>query len=199
MAERKATLSWADGVTPWLLVTFAALAGLGAVLRACFATNTRLLEGLDHTTLFYLGVAGALLLLRQVKSVSFGSYRLEMLEKVREKQAQQEDQIEEFRLTLPLLLPEKERKHLTNLSQGQTGNYQGNGALRAELGRLSYLGLITMRPGQHIRYMADGLSFNLATYVELTDLGKRWARRIQQLEKADAGPGEKVNGVEGNA
>jgi hypothetical protein len=199
MAEQKATLSWVDGITPWLLVTFAALAGLGAVLRACFATNTRLLEGIDHTTLFYLGVAGALLLLRQVKSVSFGSYKLEMLERVREKQAQQEDQIEEFRLTLPLLLPEKEQKHLTNLFRGQTGDYRGNGALRAELGRLKYLGLIEIRPGQHIRYMADGLSFDLAIYVKLTDLGKRWAIRIQQLERADAGPGENGKGVEENA
>lgn len=199
MAERKATPSWADEITPWFLVIFAALAGLGAVLRACFATNTRLLEGLDHTTLFYLGVAGALLLLRQVKSVSFGSYKLEMLEKVREKQAQQEDKIEDISLMLPLLLPEKERKHLINLARDQTDNYKGNGALRAELGRLSYLGLITLRPGQHIRYMVDGLSFDLATYAELTDLGQRWTRRIQQLEKADPGPEEKSKGAEENS
>jgi hypothetical protein len=33
--------------------------------------------------------------------------------------------------------------------------------------------------------MASGMAFDLADYVELTDLGERWVRRIKQIEKGD--------------
>lgn len=88
---------------------------------------------------------------------------------------------------LPLLLPKNERIHLVNLAQGRTTPYRGNHPLRGELRRLRSLGLIRMRPGQQVGYMKDGLSYDLATFVELTDLGKRWARTIQEMEKAEAG------------
>jgi hypothetical protein len=44
------------------------------------ASNTSLLDRLDETTLLYLGVAGALLLLRNVKSLAFGDYKVEFQE-----------------------------------------------------------------------------------------------------------------------
>jgi hypothetical protein len=184
-----------EGITPWFFVALAVLAGLGAVIRIGFAKDARLLERLDRTTLLYLGVAGGLLLLRQVKSLSFGGYKLEMIERVREKQARQEDQIEDIALMLPLLLPANERIHLVNLDENRTGGYKGNHALRAELRRLRSLGLIRMLPDQHIGYMRDNLSFDLAAYAELSDLGKRWVKRIQKIEMAEAGPDEKT--VEG--
>jgi hypothetical protein len=191
MAEREDKLPHiVEGITPWFLLALATLAGLGAVLRICFARDAHLLETLDRTTLLYLGVAGALLLLRQLKSLSFGGYKLEMLERVREKQARQEDQIEDITLMLPLLIAANERVHLINLAKGRTTGYQGNHALRSELRRLRFFKLIGMRPDQHVGYMKDGLSFDLAAYVELTDLGKRWVRRIQQIEKAEADPDE---------
>jgi hypothetical protein len=112
MAEREGTPPQiVEGITPWFLLALATLAGLGAVLRISFASNAHLLATLDATTLLYLGVAGALLLLRQLKSLSFGGYKLEMLERVREKQARQEDQIEDINLMLPLLIAANERVH----------------------------------------------------------------------------------------
>jgi hypothetical protein len=163
MAEREHTPPQiVEGITPWFLLVLATLAGLGAVLRICFAGDAHLLGTLDRTTLLYLGVAGALLLLRQLKSLSFGDYKVEMLERVREKQARQEDQIEDITLMLPFLIPANERAHLINLAEDRTKGYKANHPLK------------------------DGLPFDLAAYVELTDLGKRWVKRIQQIEKAEA-------------
>lgn len=48
------------------------------------------------------------------KRLRLSGFELEMLEKVRGKQAEQESQLEDIRLILPLLLPETERKHLSN-------------------------------------------------------------------------------------
>ncbi len=190
MAEREDTPPQiVEGITPWFLLALATLAGFGAVLRIW---DAHLLGALDRTTLLYLGVAGALLLLRQLKSLSFGGYKLEMLERVREKQARQEDQIEDITLMLPLLIAANERVHLINLAEGRTKGYKGNHALRSELRRLRFLKLIRMRSDQHIGYMKDGLFFDLAAYVELTDLGKRWVKRIQQIEQAEADPEEKT-------
>jgi hypothetical protein len=181
-----------EEITPWFFVALAVLAGLGAVIRIGFAKDASLLERLDRTTLLYLGVAGALLLLRQVKSLSFGGYKLEMIERVREKQARQEDQIEDIALMLPLLLPANERIHVVNLAENRTRGYKGNYALRAELRRLRSLGLIRMLPDQHISSMKDNMSFDLTAYAELTDLGKHWVKRIQKIEMAEAGPEEKT-------
>jgi hypothetical protein len=190
MAEREDTSPQiVEEITPWFLLALATLAGLGAVLRIW---DPHLLGALDSTTLLYLGAAGALLLLRQLKSLSFGGYKLEMLERVREKQARQEDQIEDITLMLPLLIAANERVHLINLAEGRTKDYKGNHALRSELRRLRFLKLIRMCPDQHVGYMKDGLSFDLAAYVELTDLGKRWVKRIQQIEKAEADPEERT-------
>jgi hypothetical protein len=175
-----------DAITPWLLVGLASLAALGAVLRTCFATSAGLLDRLDQTTLLYLLVAGGLLLLRQVKTLSLGEYKLE-LEKVRQKQAQQERQLEEMGLMLPMLLPEAERNHLLNLSLGKTGGYLGNEPLRAELRRLRSIGLIRMHAGKHVDALADGGSFDLGGQAELTDLGESWVRIIQRIEGAHAG------------
>ncbi len=126
-------------------------------------------------------------MLREVRSLSFGGYKLEMLERVRERQARQEDQIEDIKLMLPLLLPKSELAHLVNLAQGHTAGYHGNHALRAELRRLRTFGLISMHPNQQVGTMKDGSTFDLASYVELTDLGQRWVRKIQKIEKSDAG------------
>jgi hypothetical protein len=36
--------------------------------------------------------------------------------------------------------------------------------------------------------MRDGMVFDLTNYVELTELGQRWAHRIQEIQGADAKP-----------
>src|SRR5437868_6170923 len=79
--------------TRWGLVALAALAALGALLRTFAPGTPSLPERLDQTTLLYLGVAGGLLLLRQVKTFSLGHLKLEMIEKLREQQQKHEEKI----------------------------------------------------------------------------------------------------------
>ena len=71
-----------DRITDFLLPVFAVVALAAAVWRM-LAPEAKTLEGLDSTTLLYLGVAGALLLLRDVKTLAFGDYKVEF-ERVKE-------------------------------------------------------------------------------------------------------------------
>jgi len=143
---------------------------------------------LDETTLLYLGVAGGLLLLRQVKTFTLGQLKLEMIEKLQEQQQKQEEKIADLALVLPLLLQDKEVRHIRNLFLGRGAKYQANGILREELRRLRSIGLISTRGGRYIADMRDGMVFDLAGYVALTELGQHWAARIQQIQQADADP-----------
>jgi hypothetical protein len=68
--------------TELLLMLFATVTCIGAVTRM-LAVDQDILKRLDGTTLLYLGVAGALLLLRDVKTLAFGDYKVEF-ERVRE-------------------------------------------------------------------------------------------------------------------
>ncbi len=122
--------------TRWGLVALAVLAVFGALLRVFAPGTLSLPERLDQTTLLYLGIAGVLLLLRQVKTFSLGQLKLEMIEKLREQQQKQEEKIADIALILPFLLQDKEVRHIRNLFVGQTEKYQGSGALREELRRL---------------------------------------------------------------
>ena len=71
-----------DRVIGFLLPLFAVAAFAAAVWRM-FAFEAKTLDRLDSTTLLYLGVAGALLLLRDVKTLAFGDYKVEF-ERVRQ-------------------------------------------------------------------------------------------------------------------
>jgi hypothetical protein len=180
--DQSETTDTVELVTRWGLVVLAALAALGALVR--IFTPDRL----DQTTLLYLAVAGGLLLLRQVKTFSLGELKLEMLEKLRERQEKQDERIADIALILPLLLADKEVRHVRNLSLKQTAQYVGSGALRQELRRLRSIGIIANKHDRAIAGMRDGMTFDLATYVELTDLGKRWAARIEEIHATDAQP-----------
>jgi hypothetical protein len=67
-----------------IILYFLAAAAFGGAILRMMAPGKDLLEKLDSTTLMYLGVAGALLLLRQVKSLAFGDFKVELerIEKV---------------------------------------------------------------------------------------------------------------------
>jgi len=67
---------------------------------------------------------------------------------------------------------EPEQKHLFNLHDGRTKGYQGRGTLQAELRHLAASGLLVRKQGRTIGEMRRGTVFDLADYVELTDLGK---------------------------
>ena len=177
-------------VTRWGLVVFAALAALGALLRMFAPGPLSIPERLDQTTLLYLGVAGGLVLLRQVKTFSLGQLKFELIEKIREQQQRQEEKIADIALILPLLLAEKEVRHLQNLHTKQTEKYKGSNALREELRRLRSIGLITKKSDRNIADMQDGLLFDLTDYVELTELGRRWAAKIRELQPLDPKPTE---------
>jgi hypothetical protein len=119
------------------------------------------------------------------KRLKLSGFELEMLERVREKQAEQESQLEDIRLILPLLLPETERIHLFNLALGKTSGYRGKHSLRGELRRLRSIGLLRMEKDKHIGDMKDGTDFDLAEFVKLTPFGERWVSRISELETSD--------------
>ena len=172
--------------TRWGLVGLALLTVLGAMLRVFAPGELSLPERLDQTTLLYVGVAGMLLLLRQVKTFSLGQLKLEMIEKLREQQQKQEEKIADIALILPFLLQDKEVRHIRNLFVGQTEKYQGSGALREELRRLRSIGLISKKTDRNIGDMRDGVMLDLADNVELTELGRGWARRIQEIQSGDA-------------
>ena len=175
-------------VTRWGLVGFAAVAALGALLRMFTPGTLSLPERLDQTTLLYLGVAGGLLLLRQVKTFSLGHLKFEMIEKLREQQQKQAERLTDIALILPLLLPDKEVRHVRNLFVKRTEKYQGTSSMREELRRLRSIGLVAKKPDRNIGDIRDGMTFDLADYVELTELGRRWAVRIQEIQVGDAKP-----------
>ena len=121
----------------------------------------------------------------RLKVFEVSGFKLEMLERVKERQAEQENKLEDISLILPLLLPKAERKHLLNLANAKTTEYKGSAALRAELRRLRTASLIKSYPDLHLGQIEDGSKVDLAKYVGLTPLGERWVRRIREIEQAE--------------
>jgi hypothetical protein len=172
----------------WSLYVLSGIAALGALLRVFSPSGWNAATRLDQTTLLYLGVAGALLLLRQVKTFSMGQLKFELIERLRERQDKQEERLTDISLVLPLLLPGREVKHVKNLFAHTTTEYAGGHSLRGELRRLRSIGLLTMKQGRSVSEMKDGTQFDLASYVDLTELGRKWATRIQEIELSDSIP-----------
>jgi hypothetical protein len=77
-----------------------------------------------------------------------------------------------FAQVISTLIPQAEQKHLFNLHDGRTKGYEGRGTLQAELRHLAKSGLLMRKPGRTIGEMRLGVTFDLADYLELTDLGK---------------------------
>jgi hypothetical protein len=173
-----------EGVAHWGLVALAVMALVGALLRI-FVPALSAQGRLDEITLLYFAVAGGLLLARHVKTFRFGQLKLEMIERLRERQLEQEAKIADIALILPLLLQEKEVRHILALFSGQGVNYPWDDGLHEQLRRLRSIRLISNLPGQAIHDMKKDTGFNLASYVELTGLGRLWARRIEEIQGAD--------------
>jgi hypothetical protein len=66
--------------TSWGLLIISSLACLGAILRVSIP-DEGIQKRLDEKTLLYLGAAGVLLLLKDVKNIAFGDYKVEFFEK----------------------------------------------------------------------------------------------------------------------
>lgn len=173
---------------------FAAVIG-AAVLTYTIAVVMGLISPgrkIDSVTLaiIVLGLLGIVGLLDphafdRLKRVKMTGFEVELLERVRERQVKQENQLEDISLILPVLLPDAERRYLINFADERTAGYKGSHELRAALRRLRSIGLVRMRPKQYVAFIKDDLVVDLSDYVELTDLGKRWVQRIKQLEKAE--------------
>jgi hypothetical protein len=146
----------------------------------------RRLDGIDVTVIGLALLALLLVLqpniLARLRLLEVKGFKVELLEKVRDRQLQQEVELEDIRLVIPLLLPETERNHLRNLASGAVTSYKGNQALRTELRRLRAIGLIRSR-NHAVADIKDNIVVALSDYVELTDLGQKWARRLAELEE----------------
>jgi hypothetical protein len=184
----------ADALVPWFLMALALLAAAGAVIRVVGRGDVSLVNRLNETTLLYLGVSGGLLLLNKVKTLSFGSYKIEMLERIKERQVRMEDLLRYMNAKLlPILLPTNERNHLLNLHGGNTRDYRGGAPVQAELRRLVAAKLVERKPGpdgrfKHISDLKDRVHFDLADYVKLSSYGKDWVEFILANEKPEAVP-----------
>lgn len=111
---------------------------------------------------------------------------------IEKKQQQQDKQLQDIELILAILLTEAEQKHLLNLVDKKTSNYQGSYVLRSELRRLADMHLIRRRTNRKIGDIADPVTVDLADFVEVTPTGGRLTERIRQInaereaEKAQA-------------
>ena len=170
-----------------LLALFAAVYVLAIVLGYLPESRRVDVPSIAVTAVLLCAVLVALRpdLVDRFKGMEMSGFKIEMLERVREKQAQQAVQLEDMSLMLPLLLPATERKHLLNLASGSTGNYKGNHSVRSELRRLRSLDLIKMKNDKHVSMMKDNTVFDLQEFVELTRLGKGWAKRITEIERRE--------------
>src|SRR5215831_7573618 len=74
----------------------------------------------------------------------------ERARQTKEQVKQQEERLADINLILPLLLPDREVRHIKNLFTHTTAGYHGNSALRAELRRLRSIGLLAMKPGRTV-------------------------------------------------
>jgi hypothetical protein len=90
-----------------------------------------------------------------------------------------DDEIRDLDLALSLAVPEPQQKHLVNLAEGKTKGYEGRGSLRSELRSLVSMGLLEKLPGRHVGDMKTGTVYDLATFVNLTDRGRRWVDRVK--------------------
>jgi hypothetical protein len=125
--------------------------------------------------------------LGRLSRVEWAGFKVELLKRVQEKQSQQESQLNDMQLLLPLLLPATERRHLRNLLEKNTQRYKGNRVLQGELRHLRSLALIEMRGDKHVGQITDDMKFDLGDFVQLTGFGRMWAERIQKIEKREVG------------
>jgi len=105
------------------------------------------------------------------------------LEKVLRQQSEQEHELKDIRLLMPLILPETERRHLRKLADGDTDGYIGSGVLKTELRHLASLALVERQDDHQISQIKDDEIFRLADYIRLTPLGTEWVKRLSHMDE----------------
>jgi hypothetical protein len=121
-------------------------------------------------------------LLDRLKHFKLGSLEFE-LQQLQKNQKTQQDELDDVRFVLTLLLQDPEKEHLRKLKSGDTENYVGRHELRSELRRLRTLGLIANLQDQQISKIKDGQKVNLKTIVQLTERGKQYLEKIGDFEQ----------------
>lgn len=168
------------------LICVAASAYTAAVVFGLIPQERRI----DATNLIILGLAilVAVVLVKpdaldQLRRFKVAGFELE-IEKIKRSQELQQGQLEAISLILPLVLKDAEAKHLRNLGDGRTADYEGGHAVRTEVRRLATMGLVERIEGKMVREMKDSTKFDLANYVRLTSFGRRMVVQLQEIEKA---------------
>ncbi len=159
-----------------------------AVLMGKISANRRISLA-DLGIIAILAVAISILfrpqLVRNVQRFEFGTFRFELRDQLRELQDTQKDHsndLDEIRFVLETLVTADELRHLKNLGKGTTSNYERKDSLQAELRRLRSIGLIKTK--RYIAQMPD--RFDLAEWVELTDRGADYLRRVEKSGSTSA-------------
>lgn len=174
-----------------VLILIAVLSYIAGVLGGAIP-KTRQLDG-THLTLLLATLLLCVLILRpqsldRLSRFEGLGFKVELLQRLQERQVQQAEELYRLDLIVPLLFRDVERKHLSNLMRGTTKNYHGGGALRDELRRLRAIGLLKSLPNRHIGDLHTDTEFDLADWVTLTDFGRYWAERLAHLGQAASEP-----------
>jgi hypothetical protein len=150
-------------------------------------------QRIDAVHLALILVAGAISaflvkpdLVDRLRAVEFKGLKIELLERLQERQIRQEHELEDIRLIIPLLFRERERKHLINIMAGRTAGMTGGQQIREELRRLCSIELLRRQPNHRIRDLHSDQTYDLADYVEITDFGRRWVHRLSELDPSES-------------
>ena len=147
-----------------------------------WVTNSHRL-GLTEIALALIAVGVAALLIQPemldaVSRFQFGGLQVE-LRQLREGVQTQSQQLDEMRFLILLLMTEKQRKYLTELSQDGPALHNGDAELRDALRSLRSAGLIKMKGDHHVSELKDGvIKRDIRELVEITDDGRRLVQRI---------------------
>jgi len=170
-----------------LAVAIAVLAYLILVFCHVIKKDDRL--GTAELALLVVSVAMIAVLLNpdligRIARLKVSGFEVE-LDRIQKNQEQQEEEIDGIRFVLSLLLKDEELKHLRNLQSGDTQGYVGNGAVRAELGKLADLRLIERLPGRRITEFRDNARLDLRAIMRLTTRGEDFLRRLPDFKPHD--------------
>jgi hypothetical protein len=141
----------------------------------------RKLVGADVAILLVGVLLAAVLLqpeiLDRLTHFKLGSLEFE-LQRLQSNQKNQQNELDDVRFALTLLLMDRERGHLSKLKSGDTRDYVGSHDLRTELRRLRTLGLIASLPDRAVSEIKDGQKIDLAGFVTLTERGNQYLAKL---------------------
>jgi hypothetical protein len=169
------------GIVAVLIIVY-----IGAVVAGKIDENQRIDTSIILLLLFGIGII-ALLVSPQtfsaISAIELAGLKLE-LKNIRERQNRQLEQMELFNFVLPLLLSDKEREYLQQVSK-QNKSYSADHDLRAAIRRVANMGLVERVPGKKVADMKNNSSVNLAEFVSLTGRGRDWVSRIEEAENSN--------------